>query len=355
MTTGAKHDVVVVGASAGGVEALTRFVAGLPADLPAAVLVVLHIPPRAPSALPAILARSGPLPARTAGEDEPLVAGTILVAPPDHHLVVREAGATVVRGPRENGHRPSLDALFRTAAVHLGPRVVAVVLSGSDDDGTSGAVAVRRRGGLVAVQDPDDAMYRIMPASVARRAGPVAAAPAEELGSLVADLVREGPQAEAAGPDATLEQEAAGPNAALEQEAAVEENLVEAVLGERNGEPSGYACPDCSGVLFVQSQDTVLRFRCRIGHAWTADGLVAQQDIMVETALWSAVRTLREKAELSERLAHRAREDGRRVSAHHFQEAAQEAHRSAVVLRELLSSPGLGRYPAEGAGQTGAS
>ncbi len=344
MTTGAKHDVVVVGASAGGVEALTRFVAGLPADLPAAVLVVLHIPPRAPSALPAILSRSGPLPARTAGEDEPLVAGTILVAPPDHHLVVRQAGATVVRGPRENGHRPSVDALFRTAAVHLGPRVVAVVLSGSDDDGTSGAVAVRQRGGLVAVQDPDDAMYRIMPASVARRAGPVAAARAEELGSLVADLVREGPDPEAVAPDPTLE-----------QEAAVDENFEDAVLGERNGEPSGYACPDCNGVLFVQSEEAVLRFRCRIGHAWTADGLVAQHDITVETALWSAVRTLQEKAELSDRLASRAREDGRPVSANHFHEAAREAHRSAVVLRELLSSPGLGRYPAESAGQTGAS
>jgi two-component system chemotaxis response regulator CheB len=107
-------------------------------------------------------------------------------------------------------------------------------------------------------------------------------------------------------------------------------------------------------VLFAQSEDVVLRFRCRIGHAWTADGLVAQQDITVETALWSAVRTLQEKAELSERLAHRARKDGRPVSAHHFQEAAREAHRSAVVLRELLSSPGLGRYPAEGAGASAA-
>jgi two-component system chemotaxis response regulator CheB len=216
--------------------------------------------------------------------------------------------------------------------------VVAVVLSGSDDDGTSGAIAVRQRGGLVAVQDLDDAMYRTMPGSVARRAGPVVSAPAEELGALVADLVREGPDQDTTTTDATLL-----------QEAAVDENLEEAVLGERNGEPSGYACPDCNGVLFVQSDEPVLRFRCRIGHAWTADGLVAQQDISVEAALWSAVRTLQEKAELSERLASRALQDGRRVSANHFQEAAHEAHRAAVVLRELLSSPGLGRYPTEGA------
>jgi two-component system chemotaxis response regulator CheB len=187
-------------------------------------------------------------------------------------------------------------------------------------------------------------MYRTMPGSVARRAGPVASAPADELGRLVADLVREGSDPEPAEPDATLE-----------QEAAVDENLEEAVLGERKGEPSGYACPDCHGVLFLQSDDPVLRFRCRIGHAWTADGLVAQQDISVEAALWSAVRTLQEKAELSDRLAARAREEGRRVSANHFHEAAREAHRSAVVLRELLSSPGLGRYPAEGVGTSTAS
>jgi len=344
VTTGAKRDVVVVGASAGGVEALTRFVAGLPADLPAAVLVVLHLPARAPSALPAILGRSGPLPARTAGEDEPLVPGVILVAPPDHHLVARPSGITVVRGPRENGHRPSIDALFRTAAVHLGPRVVAVVMSGSDDDGTAGALAVRDRGGVVVVQDPVDAIYRTMPASVARRVPQVLRAPSDRLGALVTDVVGEQVQDTAAAPDAVLQ-----------QEAAVDENLEDAVLGERAGHPSGYSCPDCNGVLFVQSEDPVLRFRCRIGHAWTADGLVAQQDLTVETALWSAVRTLQEKAELSERLAGRARDDGRPVSANHFHEAAHEARRSAGVLRSLLSSAELGRYPAEDAGAGTAS
>ncbi len=344
MTNGAERDVIVVGASAGGVEALTRFVGGLPADLPAAVLVVLHIPARAPTALPSILGRSGPLPARTARQDDALVPGTILVAPPDHHLVARASGVTVVRGPRENGHRPCIDALFRTAAVHLGPRVVAVVLSGSDDDGTAGALAVRDRGGLVAVQDPTEAMYRTMPASVARKAGPVLQAPADRLGALVAAVV--GERAAAGGTAA---------DALLQQEAAVDENLEGAVLGERAGTPSAFSCPDCSGVLLVQAEEPVLRFRCRIGHAWTADGLVAQQDLTVETALWSAVRALQEKSELSERLARRAHEDGRKVSAGHFHEAAGEARRSAGVLRDLLSSAELGRYPTEDAGAGTAS
>ncbi len=337
MNSGRTRDVVVVGASAGGVEALSRLVAGLPADLPAAVLVVLHIPARAPSALPAILSRSGPLPARTAGEDEPLVPGTILVAPPDQHLVVRESGVTVVRGPRENGHRPSIDALFRTAAVHLGPRVLAVVLSGSDDDGTAGALTVRHRGGLVAAQDPDDALYTTMPGSVVRLAAPALVAPAADLGSLIGDAVREPLVLPAGGPQHT------GPAAGhdlTEQEAATDENLEEAVLGPRGGTPSAYSCPDCNGALYTQAENPVLRFRCRIGHAWTADGLVAQQDVTVETALSSAVRTLQEKAELSERLARRAHEDGRGVSARHFHDSALEARRSAAVLRQLMSTVG---------------
>jgi two-component system chemotaxis response regulator CheB len=202
-------------------------------------------------------------------------------------------------------------------------------------------MAVRNRGGVVAVQHHDDALYRTMPASVAARVVPVVEAPADELGPLIAQFVRE-PAGEP-GPE---------PDALVQQEAAVDQDLEDAVLGERNGPPSGYGCPDCSGVLFVQGDETMLRFRCRIGHAWTADGLLAQQDVTLETALWTAVRTLQEKAELSERLAHRARDDGRRVSAGHFHEAAREARHSAGVLRNLLSSSELARYPApvEGAG-----
>src|SRR4051794_16324851 len=244
------RDVVVVGASAGGVEALARFVAALPADLAATVLVVLHIPARAPSALASILDRRGALPARTAVDAQRLEAGVVLVAPPDHHLVVRpenseragdpDTALTVatVRGPRENGHRPCIDALFRTAAQHLGPRVVAVVLSGSDDDGTAGALAVRQRGGLVYAQSAADALYATMPQSVVRRAGAEAQAPASELAALVAEVVGRSASARSVRAVPAVESDPE-----LAEEAAVDENWPPAVLGEPLGEASGFVCP----------------------------------------------------------------------------------------------------------------
>jgi two-component system chemotaxis response regulator CheB len=331
------RDVVVVGASAGGVEALTRFVRALPADLAATVLVVLHIPARAPSALATILDRHSSLPARTAGDREPLERGVILVAPPDYHLVLREDGVATVHGPRENGHRPSIDALFRSAAWELGPRVVGVMLSGSDDDGTVGALAVRQRGGMVCVQARDDAMYATMPMSVARQVGADAEGSAHELGVLVGRLCRSSePPPAGHAPLRALPSELESASD-LAEEAAVSENKPEAVLGEPLGAASGFVCPDCSGALFTIAEVPVLRFRCRIGHAWTADGLVAQQALTVETALWTAVRTLQERADLSERLAHRAVDDGRLVSAEQFTLSAEDARAAARVLQELLS------------------
>jgi two-component system chemotaxis response regulator CheB len=326
------RDVVVVGASAGGVEALTHFIGALPHDLAAAVLVVLHVPARAPSALATILARHGALPAGTATERQRLLPGHVLVAQPDHHLVVTDPRhASVVRAPRENGHRPSIDVLFRTAAWHLEGRVVAVVLSGSDDDGSAGCVAVRERGGVVLVQSDDDALYSVMPSSAARAAGADVVAGAEKLALELARMVGRRGVSHRHGDDAReLE--------VLAKEAAVGEDRTDAVLGAPLGAPSGFVCPDCSGALFVAAERPVLRFRCRIGHAWTADSLVAQQDVTVETALWTAVRTLQEKAELAERLAIRAAEDDRPVTAERFRESAREAHESARILKDLLSS-----------------
>src|SRR4051794_26374186 len=321
------RDVVVVGASAGGVEALIRFVGALPDDLAAAVLVVLHVPARAPSALASILARHGELPTLSAAGEEPLAPGRVLVAPPDHHLVVTGPdGAAALRGPRENGHRPAIDALFRTAATHLGERVVAVVLSGSDDDGTAGCLAVRDCGGLVLTQSEEDAIYPFMPTSASRTAGADLVATAEKLGLHVGRLVGR--------TVASLPQHR--PDPTTRREAEVDEDRTGAVLGPPVGPPSGFVCPDCSGALFLAAEQPMLRFRCRIGHGWTAESLVAQRDVTVETALWTAVRTLQEKAELAERLARRADGESRRATADQFRESAREAHESARILRDLL-------------------
>lgn len=190
-------DLVVVGASAGGVQALRTMVQGLPDDLAAAVLVVLHIPMGAPSALAKILARSGALPANTAQHGEQILPGRIYVAPAGQHLLVDGDRIALSGGPTENGHRPAVDPLFRSAAQHFGPRVLGVILSGSRDDGAAGLAAVAERGGVPIVQDPETAQHRSMPCAALEKLPVEHVLPPAEIGRLVAELVggkRTGPE-----------------------------------------------------------------------------------------------------------------------------------------------------------------
>ena len=181
--------LIVIGASAGGVEALSKLVANLPRDLNACVCVVLHLAPRGVSALASILARSGPLPCRTAVDGEPLRRGEILVAPPDRHLIVDDGHAGLTVGPRENGHRPAIDALFRSAAATRDRGVIGVVLSGSRDDGSAGLAAIKQGGGRAIVQDPDDALYRDMPANALAQVKADAVVAADRVPTAIAALL----------------------------------------------------------------------------------------------------------------------------------------------------------------------
>lgn len=313
--------VVVVGASAGGVEALKEFVAHLPPDLPAAVCVVLHMPANAPTALPGILDRAGPLPAFLARAGEPLRAGTIVVAAPDHHLLAGHSEVALSRGPRENGHRPSVDVLFRTAARWWGSGTLAVVLSGSLDDGAAGAYAVAARGGTVHVQSPETAAYTGMPsATLAAVPDAVTGSPAQ-----LAKLIGEACQVEvgAAGfVDETL---------AIETGMA---GLDEAAHAgpHRPGEPAGVACPDCGGAMFELSDELMVRFRCRVGHAWSPESLITRQIADTESALWAAIRTLEEEAAVQRKLGGRAVG----LARHRHLERAAEADSSAAAIRALL-------------------
>ena len=151
--------LIVIGASAGGGEALSTVVSALPRDLEAAVVVVLHVPPSG-SVLPAILGRASPMPASPAVDGEPLRAGRIYVAPPDQHLMVQDGTLALRHGPRENGHRPAVDPLFMTAATEYGTRTIGVILSGTLDDGAAGLATIKSHGGVAVVQDPDDALGR---------------------------------------------------------------------------------------------------------------------------------------------------------------------------------------------------
>lgn len=325
-TSGQRRDVVVVGASAGGVEAIADLVRALPADFAGSVLVVLHVPSNATSALPQILERVGLLPARHAAAGDVLETGTILVAPPDHHLVVYDDAVTLSRGPTENGHRPAVDVLFRTAATVLGSRVTGVVLSGSLDDGAAGLLALKLRGGRALVQDPDEALHPGMPKAAIAAAEVDEVLPVKEIAHRLVELVQE--EAPPAPPTSDL----------MEMEAAMA-NLDPGAMNdqERPGKPSGWSCPDCNGTLFEIHEGGLARFRCRVGHAWSPAALVAQQSASLDTALWVALRTLEEKSALTGELGRRAAERGHRLTAEQFTKQSEEARQSATMVRDLIS------------------
>jgi two-component system chemotaxis response regulator CheB len=328
----AEHrDIVVIGASAGGVEALQRLVANLPTFLRASVFVVLHTPEEGRSTLPAILNRAGTLPAAHAADAEHIRPGRIYVAPPGRHLLISRGRVHLSSGPKENGHRPAIDPLFRSAAKAFGSRVIAVLLSGSLDDGTAGFQVVKQAGGQTLVQDPEEALYRgiidsaiagapvdaILPvarlaAEIERRVGGEPAAELSPKGGAAADSLA----------DRSGDPTSSSPSVDAE--------------GTANGTPSGLVCPECSGVLWDVSEGNLLRFRCRVGHAYNGQTLASQQSRAVEAALWTATRMLEERAVLLGTMAGRLRANAQHRSADHFASRADEALRQAGSIRTIL-------------------
>jgi two-component system chemotaxis response regulator CheB len=323
------HDIIVVGASAGGVEALAHLVRGLPVDLPAALFVVVHFPPQSISLLPRILNRAGFLPADHAKDGERIQLGRIYVAPPDHHLLIKRGYVRVVRGPKENHCRPAIDPLFRSAAYTYGPRVIAVLLSGNLGDGTAGLLAVKKRGGLAVVQDPKDAVFPDMPRNALQYVTADYVLPLADIAPLLGRL---------AGEPAPVGKEEIGPEVGhIPDDTAFVEIDMNAIEAEnRSGTPSVFGCPDCGGTLWELEEGELLRFRCRVGHAFSAESLLAVQSEALEDALWSAFRALEENASLARRMAVRMRERNLGLAAASFEEKAQDAEQRAAVIRQIL-------------------
>jgi len=319
------RDLVVIGASAGGVEALREIARQLPQDFPAAVLAVVHFPADGTSMLPLILARRGPLPATHAEDGAEIRPGTIYVAPPDRHLLVAPGRLCLSRGPRENGHRPAADPLFRSAALAYGPRVVAVVLSGNLDDGTAGLAAVQRHGGTTVVQDPDDALYPGMPRAAVEAGVAEHVVPLADLPALLVTLANTEPE-EALPVDDSLDR----------YENAVTGMRQGPALGEPPGEPAGLVCPECKGSLFEIRDGELVRYRCRVGHSYGGEALLEHQTRQVEEALWTALQVLNERASLSRRAAERLERRGNSAVAGRFREAASESDRLAAVVSGVL-------------------
>ena len=324
--SGLVRDIAVVGASSGGVEALQRLVASLPADHPGTLCVVMHMSPEARSELPAILSRAGPLPAVSAEDQAPLAAGRIYVAPSNCHLLVEGSALRVVHGPKENRHRPAIDPLFRSAAWSHGPRVVGVILSGGLDDGTAGLWAIKSCGGTTVVQAPEDAEHPEMPMNALTHNRIDHRLPLAEIGPLLTRLAREPVGATLAKPPAYSN---------IGEEVAFAELEAGAEDVYKLGTLSPFTCPSCRGALWEIEEGGHLRYRCHVGHAFSQGSLELEHDIAMETSLYTALRAVEEKAMALRRLADRWPERLPKVKRD-YEERAAELDRTADSLRELL-------------------
>ncbi|HXO28474.1 MAG TPA: chemotaxis protein CheB [Thermoanaerobaculia bacterium] len=370
--------LLVLGASAGGVQALCEVVRALPARLDAAVFAVLHVSPYGRSAMPAILSRCGPLTAVHPADGEAIRPGCIYVAPPDLHMLVERGVVRLSRAASENGFRPSVDVLFRSAARSYGARVVAVVLTGNLDDGTAGLAAVKRHGGVAVVQDPAEADYPSMPASAVRNvdidyvlplgeipvvlvalcdrlAAAAEAVPAVEAAVVAAgtagSTVRAGSAGSTVSAGATASMGAGGgPGAAGAAgdpghaggdggAAVMKEQLERGADREAGSRPSGFTCPLCGGSLWHNEEGSHEHFRCRTGHAFSPESLYALQSKSTETALWEALRALEENAALSGRLARQTRGGPHAADQERFRMRQRAAELHAEELRRILMRP----------------
>jgi two-component system, chemotaxis family, protein-glutamate methylesterase/glutaminase len=312
------RDIVVIGASAGGVEALLRLVQLLPPDLPAAVLIVVHTMPGGQGLLAGVLARRATLPVAMARHDEPLRRGRIYVAPPDRHLLVhRDSPDRVILslGPTHNRSRPAIDPLFESAARAYGPRVVGIVLTGFLDDGSYGLAQIQECGGYTIVQDPQDATVPAMPMNALRRMQPDECLPLDQMGELLDRVCRE-----------------------HVREQVVEEDPMADVEEKRNEKQdlTSISCPECHGVIAMATENGRVKFECQVGHSFTPDGLLEAQSDDLERALWAAVRALNEGAALSRKLATFAEERKRPNAVKIYKTNAEQREEHARVLREFL-------------------
>jgi two-component system, chemotaxis family, protein-glutamate methylesterase/glutaminase len=316
-------ELVVIGASAGGLDGLLTIVRDLPPRLPATVIVVVHNNGR--SNLPGILARAGTLPVVVPEDGDPLVHGRILVPPQDHHLLVSRRGVILNSGPRENGFRPAIDPLFRTAAQAYGTGVAGVILSGGLDDGTYGMQVIKAAGGITIVQDPNEASIPSMPMSAIANVEIDYIASAAKIGELLVTLC--GQRAKGRATMAVSKRPEPQDQSGEMQVASMVHTF---------GPPSGITCPDCGGALWEIREGKLVRYRCHVGHQFTSDGLEAGQRDSVEGALWSAVRALEEQTDFRQRLAGRAASAGLTAVQDKFAEGARESHRQASAIRAVL-------------------
>jgi two-component system, chemotaxis family, protein-glutamate methylesterase/glutaminase len=319
------RDIIVIGGSSGAAGPLKEILGRLPADLPAAVFVVLHIPARGVGILSTVASAASRLPVVQAENGMVIQNGHIYLGAPDHHLLLRESHIMLGRGPRENLVRPAIDPLFRSAALQYGPRVIGVLLSGLLSDGAAGLTAIKQCGGVALVQDPADAIANEMPLRALEATTVDLCVPGAKIGDVLSDLAREEPGTRLPVP----------PEIRLEVEIAAGERVGSDSMAEI-AKPAPLTCPSCGGVLSELKMERPLRFRCQVGHAFTADALAKEQEDKVDEALRVALRIIEERAELVHRMAEDGRQSGRVAVAQMYDGRAAEYREYADMIRRVV-------------------
>ena len=309
------RDIVVIGTSAGGVHALPEVLRSVPADFPASIFVAMHLAPWHPSALPELINQRSALRARYPVHGDRFAPGSVYVAPPDNHLIVRDGYVHVLRGPKENGHRPSVDTLFRSASKTYGPRVIGVVLTGALDCGTAGLLGIKERGGLAIVQSPEDAEVPDMPMSALRHVEVDRVLSLSQIGPVLEKLVREPAPPWPAHQDPRLAQ----------------------LEGDELGAGTEVVCPACNGRMTESYLRSFGIWRCHVGHSFIPTSLAFEQAEEVDRSLWAAVRALEDSASLARRLAGRSTGE----MCERFLEREHNDTNNAAVLRRIALSPKL--------------
>jgi len=325
-SAGQGRDIIVIGASAGGSEAVTCLLQQLGPDLRAAIFVVCHLMPEASNHLVEVLNTAGPFMAKQPADNEEFEYGVVYVAPPDRHLLVKQDHVRITRGPRENRWRPAIDPLFRSATVAYGTRTIGVVMSGMLDDGTAGLLAIKRCGGIAIVQDPEEAAFPDMPRSALANVEVDYCLPVGAMGTVIRRLIEE-PAPHAAG----------APPRDLETEVRITESGYSSPEdASQTGELTALSCPECGGPIWQQDMTETARYRCRVGHAYSASSLLAGQDEKLEASIWAAIRLLEQRANVLTTMAHNDRKSRRTRMLEYHERLAREAREHANILRTLL-------------------
>ncbi len=326
-----RRDILVIGASTGGFEALKTLVAGLPGDLAASVFVVMHLSPRQPGLLPQLLKRFSTLPIAHAVDDARIEPGHVYIAPPDHHLMLAPGKMRLTQGPKENRSRPAVDALFRSAALAYGPRVVGVVLTGHLDDGTAGLWAIKDQGGVAVVQDPGEAEAPSMPLSALKYVAVDHVWPLAEMADALAHLVQT-PAPDNRSNPVSKETE-------TETKITAEGNaLALGVMGL--GSLTPYTCPECNGVLVQLKEGGILRFRCHTGHGYSVNSLLDEVTEAIEGDLYAVMRGMEEAALIMRQMAQRLHDEQDEAAAQACEQKAEKATRRAKVIHEVIREHG---------------